>query len=123
MTEDGYTRAGNCRLCKMQRTDEDHDPCIANLPGVLYACCGHGIEPAYIKFEDGRVLRFTPLEMDLDIPEFEAVNLPDPVPVFVGSHNAFNYKEKKKKVLEDGRNIPIRGMSRVILRQREVGPR
>jgi len=34
------------------------DPCIAKLPGVDYACCGHGVENGYIKFKDGRIFRF-----------------------------------------------------------------
>jgi hypothetical protein len=36
-----------------------HDPCIKNLPGVAYACCGHGrwSTPAYVMFKDGRVIR------------------------------------------------------------------
>jgi len=32
-----------CQLCRQGRTPEGHDPCIANTPGVLFACCGHGI--------------------------------------------------------------------------------
>lgn len=31
-----------CLACGCLRTPELHDPCIANLPAVLYACCGHG---------------------------------------------------------------------------------
>jgi hypothetical protein len=31
-----------CLACGEFRTPELHDPCIANLPGVLFACCGHG---------------------------------------------------------------------------------
>lgn len=40
-----------------------HDPCIANLPGVAYACCGHGAEPGYIHFYNGRVIYFAPLSV------------------------------------------------------------
>jgi hypothetical protein len=36
MTED------RCCACFKHRTKDLHDPCIANLPGVLHACCGHG---------------------------------------------------------------------------------
>lgn len=46
-----------CPKCGEHRTPKGHDPCIANLPGVEYACCGHGVERGYAKFEDGRVLR------------------------------------------------------------------
>jgi hypothetical protein len=31
-----------CLACGRFRTAELHDPCIANLPGVQFACCGHG---------------------------------------------------------------------------------
>jgi hypothetical protein len=34
-----------------------HDACIANLPGVVAACCGHGFHNKYIKFENGRMLK------------------------------------------------------------------
>ena len=34
-----------------------HDPCIANLPGVENACCGHGIEEGYIVFKNGIIIR------------------------------------------------------------------
>jgi hypothetical protein len=30
------------------RTEEFHDPCIANLPGVVFACCGHGRSGCYV---------------------------------------------------------------------------
>lgn len=49
-----------CPRCKLAPTPEGHDACIANLPGVDFACCGHGVkgERGYIKFSDGRVMRF-----------------------------------------------------------------
>jgi len=46
-----------CIVCKRHRTPEGHDPCIADLPGVEFGCCGHGIKDGYVKFEDGTVLR------------------------------------------------------------------
>lgn len=46
-----------CNACGALRpTAEGHDPCIANLPGVAHACCGHGSGHAYTVFNDGRVL-------------------------------------------------------------------
>lgn len=45
-----------CPACKQARGPSGDDPCIAGLPGVLYACCGHGghgQNPAYIYFENG----------------------------------------------------------------------
>ncbi len=47
-----------CPKCGMLPTPAGHDPCIADLPGVIFACCGHGVEDGYIKFVDNRVVRF-----------------------------------------------------------------
>jgi hypothetical protein len=44
-----------CLACGMFRTAELHDPCIANLPGVLFACCGHGCRPPYVDGWFGRL--------------------------------------------------------------------
>ena len=49
--------ARKCPKCKKYPTKDDHDPCMANLPGVTYACCGHGVEEGYIQFENGIVVR------------------------------------------------------------------
>ena len=46
-----------CKLCGLERTAEGHDPCIANLPGVKSACCGHGVSDSHVVLNDGRVLR------------------------------------------------------------------
>lgn len=47
-----------CGFCNLPTTKEGHDPCIANLPGVKNACCGHGSEKdSYIQFENGVVVR------------------------------------------------------------------
>lgn len=49
-----------CNACGAKGpTAEGHDPCIANLPGVEQACCGHGFGHAYIKFENGPIIRGT----------------------------------------------------------------
>lgn len=45
-----------CRKCHRTRTDKGHDPCIPNLPGAAYACCGHGTKQSYIAFKDGTVI-------------------------------------------------------------------
>lgn len=47
----------DCALCGKRPTEDDHDPCIANLPGVEFACCGHGVTEGYVKFTNGIVLR------------------------------------------------------------------
>lgn len=45
-----------CPICKQARGKDGHDPCLATLPGVKYACCGHGghgQNSGYIYFENG----------------------------------------------------------------------
>jgi hypothetical protein len=45
-----------CPFCKQARGPDLHDPCIRDLPGILFACCGHGgIGPqeGYLYFENG----------------------------------------------------------------------
>jgi hypothetical protein len=32
-----------CVGCGCHIGKDDHDPCIANLPGTTHACCGHGL--------------------------------------------------------------------------------
>jgi len=48
----------NCPRCKAAHDFTDHDHCIANLPGVAYACCGHGVENGYVKLHSGKVITF-----------------------------------------------------------------
>lgn len=97
MKKNGFNKKGLCRLCKEPRTEDGHDPCMANLPGVIYACCGHGLEHGYLKFEDGRCLRFMPLSVDLDEPMHEVV---ERVPIFHKneSHRVLNLENGKVKV-------------------------
>lgn len=33
-----------CAYCHQMPTAEGHDACLGELPGVRYACCGHGVE-------------------------------------------------------------------------------
>lgn len=41
-----------CKTCGEQWTEDKHDPCIANLSGVMNACCGHGdVKKAYVQFD------------------------------------------------------------------------
>lgn len=47
-----------CAACDRRPTDDGHDACIANLPNVKNACCGHGHEEdAYAQFASGEVVR------------------------------------------------------------------
>jgi hypothetical protein len=47
-----------CPVCKLERTPEGHDPCLGTLPGVKFACCGHGYKRGYIYFTNGIIIRF-----------------------------------------------------------------
>jgi len=47
-----------CTRCGKGPTKEGHDHCIANLPNVEFACCGHGVEKGYVKLNNGKVIRF-----------------------------------------------------------------
>ncbi|MGB7968246.1 MAG: hypothetical protein WCF28_01595 [Methanobacterium sp.] len=58
--ENHLDQSGNrnpCVKCGKLPTKEDHDACIGTLPGVIDACCGHGVKEAYINFENGLTLR------------------------------------------------------------------
>jgi hypothetical protein len=46
-----------CVKCGKLPTKENHDACLGTLPGVIDACCGHGVTEAYINFENGLTLR------------------------------------------------------------------
>ena len=64
-----------CKQCNMVATEQvDHyahtneaiDPCLGRLPGVQFACCGHGdpLEDPYIMFTNGVGFHFsTPMEI------------------------------------------------------------
>lgn len=50
-----------CPECHMKRGVDMTDPCLGKLPGVKYACCGHGgagYTIGYIYFENGVTIRF-----------------------------------------------------------------
>ena len=40
-----------CKRCGKLPTKEGHDACLGNIPNVVSACCGHGIEKPYIIFK------------------------------------------------------------------------
>ena len=46
-----------CGHCGKANTEEGHDGCLGILPGVMNACCGHGIaKDAYIQLLDKNVI-------------------------------------------------------------------
>lgn len=52
-----------CPKCREFPTADGHDACIANLPGIKFACCGHGLREqgktdyGYLVFDDDTVIR------------------------------------------------------------------
>ena len=47
-----------CGYCGKENTKNDHDGCLGTLPGVINACCGHGVvREAYIQFSQSNCLR------------------------------------------------------------------
>lgn len=55
----GQQNKRKCVLCHRRPTRAGHDPCIPDLPGVEYACCGHGVTVKCYLCEDG-VIRMRP---------------------------------------------------------------
>lgn len=44
----------DCGKCDRPRTPEGHDACLGTLPGVMNACCGHGLlKETYVQLEGG----------------------------------------------------------------------
>ena len=52
-SRENMTRA--CPFCDRKPTPEGYDACIGFLPGVYSACCGHGVTPSYVVWENGVV--------------------------------------------------------------------
>ena len=55
----------HCGECNLPNREDEHDACLGHLPGVMNACCGHGVEAeAYVQFPDltdvreGEALRY-----------------------------------------------------------------
>lgn len=45
---------GNCGKHSIKEGHEEYDACIGKLPGLMNACCGHGVDSeAYVQFLDG----------------------------------------------------------------------
>ena len=67
-----------CPICKQSRGPDGHDPCIPNLPGVRYACCGHGgkgMNEGYLYFENGVRIGFVATSITYDDGR-ERINVP-----------------------------------------------
>lgn len=47
-----------CGSCGRENTPEGHDGCLGTIPGVVNACCGHGVVvEAYAQYTDGTDVR------------------------------------------------------------------
>lgn len=56
---DGRDWCGKCGQKFITENHESYDPCIKQLPGVMNACCGHGVtKDAYVQFWALNNLRF-----------------------------------------------------------------
>jgi len=40
----------SCARCGRLPTTEGYDTCLGHIPGVISACCGHGVEESYIMY-------------------------------------------------------------------------
>jgi hypothetical protein len=77
-----------CPSCQLVRAEDNGpDPCLGELPGVDFACCGHGIIPdgyaggGYIAFSNGKTIRFP--TCFVDHVEKRAVNIDRVIDFFV----------------------------------------
>ncbi len=76
-------RARACGVCKKPNTEDDHDPCLGTIPGVMNACCGHGEgASAYIQFDDGLILRGAAAVRFIDGRRINAVDPTISIPLF-----------------------------------------
>ena len=76
---DIYTATRRCPACLKPRTIEGHDPCLGTLPGVKFACCGHGVHRGYISFTNGVIIRgkFNVVERHQGKDFFPIIQLPE----------------------------------------------
>ena len=58
----GVSEDRPCPLCGKPPTRRGYDPCLANLPSVNNACCGHGMYTPYATLTSGFCLRGKALE-------------------------------------------------------------
>lgn len=65
-----------CKGCGAQWIKHvESDPCLGNLPGVLFGCCGHMKENGYLLFTNGVRLEFRLVQSKVvEIPAQEFVD-------------------------------------------------
>ena len=57
--DDRFGKEIPCKRCNHLPNKRGHDWCLRGLPGVRFACCGHGEQDGYIMFENGVTIRGT----------------------------------------------------------------
>jgi hypothetical protein len=55
--EAGQSVERPCVLCGLRAAPDGPDPCLGLLPEVRAACCGHGVDEAYVVVSHGTVRR------------------------------------------------------------------
>lgn len=45
-----------CKKCGLFPDDSGEDPCWGHLPGVMSACCGHGVQIPFIVLKSGEAI-------------------------------------------------------------------
>ena len=70
VSKDGYD-IRICWLCKRHAPSGKPDPCLGELPGVINACCGHGIQRGYILFSNMIKCEFRTIDLFRLLPTLE----------------------------------------------------
>jgi len=47
-TQEDLEKIRPCKRCGKHPTKEGHDACLGKIPGVMSACCGHGIYVGFV---------------------------------------------------------------------------
>ncbi len=51
--ENRFRDSRPCTFCGQLPTPEGYDPCVGEVPGARSVCCGHGVTPSYVVWENG----------------------------------------------------------------------
>ena len=57
-------KKGRCPKCNEPPTPEGHDACLGYIPGVVAACCGHGVERPYVYLQEGTKIYYESIEKE-----------------------------------------------------------
>ena len=50
-TEKSLNNKRECRRCGIVPTLDGHDACLGDVSGLSSACCGHGVEQAFVMYK------------------------------------------------------------------------